>query len=228
MSDKGLHDCLRCWEEGGADPFSRIMFLCPTCGNKRCPKATDHRNECTGSNKAGQKGSADEEAAPIIEKLTAIEASRPRVPVLISQLAGESLVQMIARRRRIVAEESRAICDAVGFGTGAMLGEQHIPLKEFRPEPEKIESLAVIARNMNQVRVDMRELGAVFESETTGKIARDGKRYQFFVAFDERHLEGKRFTAVLKLRNADWRTCRLADEIAYRYAQSCQNGRESG
>jgi hypothetical protein len=36
------------------------MILCPTCGNKRCPKANDHRNECTGSNEPGQKGSAYE------------------------------------------------------------------------------------------------------------------------------------------------------------------------
>jgi uncharacterized protein YlaI len=33
------------------------MFLCPKCGNKRCPHATDHRLECTGSNEPGQKGS---------------------------------------------------------------------------------------------------------------------------------------------------------------------------
>ncbi|WP_208457235.1 hypothetical protein [Burkholderia gladioli] len=34
------------------------MVLCPTCGNKRCPHATDHRNECTGSNEPGQPGSS--------------------------------------------------------------------------------------------------------------------------------------------------------------------------
>lgn len=33
------------------------MVVCPTCGNKRCPHATDHRNACTGSNDAGQRGS---------------------------------------------------------------------------------------------------------------------------------------------------------------------------
>ena len=32
--------------------------LCPDCGNKRCPKATDHRNACTGSNEPGQPGSS--------------------------------------------------------------------------------------------------------------------------------------------------------------------------
>jgi hypothetical protein len=34
------------------------MVLCPDCGNKRCPKATDHRNACTGSNEPGQPGSS--------------------------------------------------------------------------------------------------------------------------------------------------------------------------
>jgi hypothetical protein len=33
------------------------MFLCAKCGNKRCPHAKDHRNECTNSNEPGQKGS---------------------------------------------------------------------------------------------------------------------------------------------------------------------------
>lgn len=37
---------------------STVMILCPRCGNKRCPLANDHRNECTGSNDAGQPGSA--------------------------------------------------------------------------------------------------------------------------------------------------------------------------
>lgn len=33
------------------------MIVCSTCGNKRCPKATDHRLTCTHSNEAGQEGS---------------------------------------------------------------------------------------------------------------------------------------------------------------------------
>jgi len=36
---------------------STMMILCPICGNKRCPKSTDHRLECTGSNEPGQLGS---------------------------------------------------------------------------------------------------------------------------------------------------------------------------
>lgn len=33
------------------------MYLCDTCGNKRCPHATNHIFECTGSNKPNQPGS---------------------------------------------------------------------------------------------------------------------------------------------------------------------------
>lgn len=34
------------------------MILCPTCGNKRCPKATSHGLVCTHSNDPGQEGSS--------------------------------------------------------------------------------------------------------------------------------------------------------------------------
>ncbi len=34
------------------------FVVCPDCGSKRCPRANDHRNACTGSNEPGQEGSA--------------------------------------------------------------------------------------------------------------------------------------------------------------------------
>ncbi len=34
------------------------FVVCPECGNKRCPHANDHKNDCTGSNEPGQEGSA--------------------------------------------------------------------------------------------------------------------------------------------------------------------------
>jgi hypothetical protein len=43
------------------------MVLCETCGNKRCPHATNHRNACTGSNEVGQKGSSWEHVKPLGE-----------------------------------------------------------------------------------------------------------------------------------------------------------------
>lgn len=32
------------------------MVLCPVCGNKRCPRASNHVYACTGSNEVGQVG----------------------------------------------------------------------------------------------------------------------------------------------------------------------------
>lgn len=40
------------------------FVACPDCGYKRCPKANDHRNSCTGSNAVGQPGSSWEHVKP--------------------------------------------------------------------------------------------------------------------------------------------------------------------
>jgi hypothetical protein len=43
------------------------FVVCPDCGNKRCPKANDHRNACTNSNEVGQKGSSWEHVKPLAQ-----------------------------------------------------------------------------------------------------------------------------------------------------------------
>lgn len=48
-------DCHRCYKEQNV--MLDRMIVCPECGNKRCPKASDHRLECTRSNEPGQPGS---------------------------------------------------------------------------------------------------------------------------------------------------------------------------
>lgn len=67
MSVAADDDCHRCFTErtdalpSDAPWHERAlqrMILCPTCGNKRCPKANDHRHTCTHSNEPGQPGSA--------------------------------------------------------------------------------------------------------------------------------------------------------------------------
>jgi len=46
--------CLKCYP----NVFPNLRFnVCPICGNKRCPHATDHNYECTNSNDVGQNGS---------------------------------------------------------------------------------------------------------------------------------------------------------------------------
>lgn len=77
MSRKGIYRCVTCAATKYGQPQQPAMcwchtcrpitsgrpedvrmVLCPTCGNKRCPKANDHRNACSGSNDSGQAGSA--------------------------------------------------------------------------------------------------------------------------------------------------------------------------
>ena len=48
--------CHSCFKASGGVMLDR-MILCPECGNKRCPKASDHSFSCTGSNEPGQIGS---------------------------------------------------------------------------------------------------------------------------------------------------------------------------
>lgn len=45
-------------KEVGIRNFPRPFIVCPECGNKRCPHATDRKYECTNSNETGQPGSA--------------------------------------------------------------------------------------------------------------------------------------------------------------------------
>lgn len=66
MSNCECHACISEFDlkAGGDDQFlsqlplsAAKMIVCLECGNKRCPKASDHRLECTGSNEPGQAGS---------------------------------------------------------------------------------------------------------------------------------------------------------------------------
>jgi hypothetical protein len=56
----GLDQLKDAWKEwGDTKTPMRIMILCPTCGNKRCPKAENELFKCTGSNEVGQVGELD-------------------------------------------------------------------------------------------------------------------------------------------------------------------------
>ena len=68
-----VHDecpCRQCLRDrkaegpGGWPAELTRMIVCATCGNKRCPHATDHRHACTGSNEPGQKGGAYQSTTP--------------------------------------------------------------------------------------------------------------------------------------------------------------------
>lgn len=52
---KASYCCHKCFKQSGGTLMER-MILCE-CGNKRCPKASDHELQCTSSNQPGQEGS---------------------------------------------------------------------------------------------------------------------------------------------------------------------------
>lgn len=56
----GLASSVKCWcHTCRPVTITDMRFVvCPDCGNKRCPKANDHSNACSGSNEPGQVGSA--------------------------------------------------------------------------------------------------------------------------------------------------------------------------
>lgn len=88
----------RCWCET-CRPITMDdmrMVVCPTCGNKRCPRATDHRNACTGSNEPGQNGSSYERCtAPVAAQAPAAVGDAREVDPL--QGAANWLVQAHGR-----------------------------------------------------------------------------------------------------------------------------------
>lgn len=58
------------------------MRVCMRCGNKRCPHAATHKNECTRSNEPGQPGSLYppidyEKARMTVDEMLAV-LSRPK------------------------------------------------------------------------------------------------------------------------------------------------------
>lgn len=60
MSDCG--QCHACYAARAEEP--QFYVLCPECGCKRCPKATNHVHACSQSNDPGQFGSTYGEACP--------------------------------------------------------------------------------------------------------------------------------------------------------------------
>jgi len=54
----GCYNCMSKIKDEWNIPLTSYTFIvCPDCGNKRCPKATDHNLACTNSNELDQPGS---------------------------------------------------------------------------------------------------------------------------------------------------------------------------
>ena len=55
IADSSQDSC--CWNCATQIRRATRMIVCPNCGNKRCPRATDHNLDCTNSNDPDQPGS---------------------------------------------------------------------------------------------------------------------------------------------------------------------------
>lgn len=115
--DAVCNDCIRCLLEKktswGTPVIGSRMIVCVTCGNKRCPKATDCRLECTGSNEPGQKGSEWENYPrphPIPPAAEAFARSMPRY----SQAQHDAALAAEYRRG---LEDAAAVCGNVTYAT---------------------------------------------------------------------------------------------------------------
>ena len=61
MKEEGKCSCRKCIETNDGSIFGLAVFVvCQKCGNKRCPKASDHRMKCTGSNELNQVGELED------------------------------------------------------------------------------------------------------------------------------------------------------------------------
>jgi hypothetical protein len=71
-----------CWcYECNPEDQNHRMFVCPICGNKRCPLAASHLEICSFSSKSGQEGSLYSK-----DQLPPEESTQPKIELIPTQL----------------------------------------------------------------------------------------------------------------------------------------------
>lgn len=104
------------------------MVLCPTCGNKRCPHATDHRNACTGSNEPGQPGSSWENVKPIGKPEPRAEVTDDKTKRLIKTLSDIIHDQTVAMQSAIIEWQHGKGAEAgLSWIVNTLEGPGHLP-----------------------------------------------------------------------------------------------------
>jgi hypothetical protein len=84
------HACLVGVTEHGLPVTFQRMILCPDCGNKRCPKASNHRHQCTESNEPNQRGSIY--THPVKEPMMVLDGNR--VYPAFKELTDEEILEI--------------------------------------------------------------------------------------------------------------------------------------
>lgn len=201
MEDSPIYASPACWcrncdhaAKAGLSPLERIragsrFIVCPDCGNKRCPKGTNHALACTNSNEAGQPGSEWENVKPC-PKSEAIAPPAPlhRAPGLLSAPQLDALAHAL--------EEERQGCDAepaspLGYWPTAVAGllghvevlgaraaeaeAQVAMLKVELGEQEKEKLLMVLdSKSLNKrLHEALDALGGMYCQYTPGKFGHD-------------------------------------------------------
>ena len=123
--------------------FPSRMPLCPTCGNKRCPKANNHTFPCSGSNEPGQTGSVFTTAYPMEHPITP-------PPSLIEKWyadadsASEDVIKGVAIRaaRWGADQELEGVCEYIGGEGNWFADPNHRLINELRaarrPKPPSL------------------------------------------------------------------------------------------
>ena len=101
--------CTTCRPPDPADPSSMRLALCPTCGNKRCPRAHNHTLACANNNAPGQPGSSWEHVRPVRETVVCA----PRRPGK-QTAADREMLEMAAKAAGILGAFSY-FSDAIGW-----------------------------------------------------------------------------------------------------------------
>jgi hypothetical protein len=108
MNDHCCHACL-----GGELP--RHMIVCRICGDKRCPKAENHRNDCQGIRQGPRRATEEEllraQVADLERKLAEAERDQTDIALIAHMQGAESAKATIAAQ----SEELKRLTTMIQF-----------------------------------------------------------------------------------------------------------------
>lgn len=137
----------------GANSRQR-MVLCPTCGNKRCPKSKWHGFSCSGSNNPGQHGSAYYYEPLTDEQIAEAMKPKPRPFPSLEEIDAQDKHPQYLRKWQWVDDNGRRLDPAEE--TAALRAEWSRINEQPLPESAEVR-LAKENASLEQIRRDLVE-----------------------------------------------------------------------